>query len=312
MRVYLRPTVACVLAVILACGLSPGAARRSTHSCEEDGQHEFTPLWSAGDWWEVGYARAPRTRGHELLYNQGIDKPNQVRRFVVLGKAEYRGRRSKMIGSGYVHPGKAWSASDTLYFEESSALPLGSNHYSLPWLLPGPYVQEAIGFVTIPSFPEFPVITAGSTFVASRSVECHRGFGWEGWKYMGVPDGFYGPDYAVQVAREIQVLDAVAVLDSGLQVFDMPDAPYVEVRIVSGTTGQRLVRQVWHRDLPWPLLTEEGFFSVKPGWTPEPSPNPIAPPRPPAHTDINRDDYSAVILWGRAWLLAYGKAPWGE
>jgi hypothetical protein len=130
-------------------------------------------------------------------------------------------------------------------------------------------VREGIGFGRMPSVPEFPLVTAGTTYVASRSVECHRGFGGKGWKYKGFPDGFYGPDYAVQVMREIYELDAVAVPDAGLQVFDVPDPPYIEVRIVSGGDGRRLVRQVWHRDMPWPLLTEAGFFSVKPGWEPD-------------------------------------------
>jgi hypothetical protein len=313
MRGCLWRTAVGALVVTLACALSPGIAERGAQPGRDGTQQGFTPRWSVGDWWEVGYARVPTTtRGDIVLFNQSIDKPTSMKRFVVLGMTEFGGRRSYMIGSGTCHSGKVWSPTDTLYFEEGSGLFLGSDYGDVGWVLPGPYVDEGDGFPRGPSVPEFPLVADGTTFVASKSVQCHRGFGGKGWKYKGVPDGCYGPGYAVQVARDIYELDPIAVLDSGVQFFDVPGPPYIEVRIVSGGDGRRLDRQLWHRDLPWPLFTEEGLFPDKPGWEPEPSPNPIVPPRPPTQNDIDRENLRGVDLWGRSWLLSFGRVPRSE
>jgi hypothetical protein len=97
---YPQQIVVRTLAVILACGLGPGISERSRYSPHQGSEQGFIPQWSIGDWWEVGYARVPRTRGHEILYNQGIDKPTWARRLEVLGETEFRGRLSYMIGCG--------------------------------------------------------------------------------------------------------------------------------------------------------------------------------------------------------------------
>lgn len=306
MRMSSRVLVMILCALVF--GLNGVSESQTRNTDEAGGQIDrgFIPQWSVGDWWVVGVAVQDLRHGSITVSDSTtLEKPIVRSRYEVVALTVWDSIPCYLVEVKPVSCSDPCPYTDTLYYDQETIRPLAFNHYRIDWVTPGPYVLLSDGYVSIPPTPQFPLAETDIEGDAGRS-EAERVPREGRWTFMGVQETHLGPGrFGVQVVTLTDELDDNAVLGSDLQRFSVPRPPYFEALIAHGTNGERLVKQVWHRDLPWYLFCEDGHFPMKPMWKAEMSS--VAPwPKAPKPEDIDREDLSRVKASRRGWLLDYG------
>ena len=281
----------------------------SVFSCHRgDGHHVpqggnagqgFVPHWSVGDWWTVGVSPMKLDFAGRQGVDLAIDRPTARYRYEVVGRTVVESCSCYVVE---VQPADEELDNvyvNTIYYEVSSLRPVRFNNRTIRWKNLGPAVEAATYNVCQPWMPLFPLLPTDVCATEQLNVTDEDSEQVAGWYFLGRKSvEVYGGLRAVQITKVQSVIDTIAAIGVEMAGFETPGPPYYEVWIAHGVLGERLMRQIWHRDLPWFLFCEDSYFPTIH----------ISSKHAVRRTsgDIDRSDVTKATPYIRAWLLEFG------
>jgi hypothetical protein len=262
----------------------------------------FVPRWAVGDWWIVGVSPLRVDSRGRRGAAVSIDKPTRRFRFDVVRKALVESSLCYVVEIRPLHETPRKGQVNTIYYETTSLRPLKHNSREIPWRTLGPAVDVGTYNPYLPWMPQFPLSSTGFSGGEQR-VSTIPSEGDE-WEFLGKPSvSLYSGLRAAQITSILLAIDTLNTIGARMGGFSVPAGPYYEVLIAHGAMGERVMRQIWHRDLPWFLFCEDSDFPIEPAPADRPGTSTIFPRV--GHTAVQRGDLSKATPYVRAWLLGF-------